>query len=95
MRGREDKQEQLMRARGYMTYQDVSDAVGVTTVAVGRWVTEGALKAVVLGNRRYLKRQDVVEYLGREAAEALGLVAGADPEKNSKATPPKAKRTAR
>ena len=78
MRGRADEQEKMMRARGYLTYREVAAVLGLTTIAVGRRVREGALHAVAIGNRRYISRRELVAHLGPETAAALGIVAAED-----------------
>jgi hypothetical protein len=85
MRGREEKQEQIMEAQGFLTYRRVAELTGVTAIAVGRWALTGKLASIAVGHRRYIEKQSLVAYLGKESAAALGLVVPAKAKRPAKA----------
>lgn len=64
-------QEDLMRAKGYMTVVDVATFAGVNRQTVNLWLEKGAIKSIRVAERIYITRASLEAYLGPEGVKAL------------------------
>ena len=62
-----------MRIRGYASASEVARMVGVTPAAISGWVDRGKVRVLHVGGRVYVDMRSVLEYLGPQAAAALGI----------------------
>lgn len=70
---RADKQVAMMEGKGYMALGDVAARLGVTVYTIYRWVKARKIIGFKAANRWYCLKQSIVDYLGPEAADALGF----------------------
>ena len=66
-------QAERMRARGFASASAVARMVGVTPAAISGWVERGNVKILRVGGRVYVDLHSVLQYLGPQAAAALGV----------------------
>ena len=62
-----------MRTKGYISASEVSRMVGVTPAAISGWIERGNVRALHVGGRVYVEVNSVLQYLGPQAAAALGV----------------------
>ena len=70
---RTTNQEDIMRGEGFFPVSDVTEATGVTRMAVAHWIRDGKVKVVRVGRRTYLDGDSLAGYLGAEAMRIFGL----------------------
>lgn len=66
-------QEEVMAARGYLTLQAAADKVRVDKSTMARWVRSDKVVGLTVGGRTYVERDSLIDYLGDDAAQELGL----------------------
>lgn len=66
-------QEETMATRGYLSLAAAADKCRVDRSTMARWARKGKVQSLSIGGRIYVERDSLVDYLGDEAAEELGL----------------------
>jgi len=71
--------EKKLRARGYVPANEIAAIFGMHVGSIYRWIADGDVEAIKLGNRRFISRQSVIAKVGVETASAFGFVLHAKP----------------
>jgi predicted site-specific integrase-resolvase len=58
---------------GLLTVAETARRARVATRTVYAWMYSGKIETVPVGNLTYVRESSLTHYLGKEAAEALGL----------------------
>ncbi len=64
-----------LRTKGYIPASEVAQKLGMHINSVYRWINEGEVVSMKLGNKRFIKLGSLVGKIGKEAALAVGLIA--------------------
>lgn len=67
------KLDQAMLKRGWVRVQIAADKMGVHRTTIDRALEEGSIRGTEAAKVKYVSIKDCLEYLGDEAARALGL----------------------
>ena len=59
---------------GFVSATIVAQKLGVNRSTICRWVDRGEIKGVVVGGKRFLNLQSVIEKVTPEVAKIVGLV---------------------
>lgn len=65
------EQEDLMKAKGYMTVARAAKCCGVTRQTVNLWMQKSVVRSIRVGFRVYVERASLLEHLGPEGAKML------------------------
>ena len=72
------KQKDLMRQKGYLAADEAAERIGCSTTTIYKLLDEGRLQGVSVGNgpraRRYVASTSLIDYVGLDAAKAMGLI---------------------
>jgi excisionase family DNA binding protein len=58
----------------YLTPKEVAERLGKSRFTVYNWINEGKIDATKIGGSWRVPLSSVIKYLGKEAAEQVGLV---------------------
>jgi hypothetical protein len=64
----------MMAAKGLLPATQMAARVGVSVFTIYRWVNEEKVKGMKMQGHWYVDRNSMIEYLGLEAANMLGLL---------------------
>lgn len=64
---------EIMLAKGYVPARAVAEKMGVHISGVYRLINEEKLEEVRVGTRRFVLIKSLIDYVGPEAAQLLGM----------------------
>jgi excisionase family DNA binding protein len=67
-------QSEILATKGYLTVERVATLMGVTRQRVYSMIDAGRIPALTVVQRKYIRREDLVAHVGKEAALVLGIV---------------------
>ena len=65
------EQEERMRAQGFITVAETARLAGVNRQTVNLWIDKSHVESITVGQRIYIVRDSLAEYLGPVGAKAL------------------------
>jgi len=62
-----------MRLQGYVSASEAAQKVGRSVHTIYRWQEDGIIESVNIGGHHFVKIKSLIDYLGVDAAELLGV----------------------
>jgi hypothetical protein len=78
-----EKTDDLMRKQGFIPTREAANKLGRNITTIYRWVDAGKVEGTEVASRRYVNLKSLAAFVGKDAAQLLGLGSEAPPSAES------------